>query len=293
MRSERSHPVAIVVLLVFAALAGTVAIGSIWANQQLLSTGSWVSVSGRLLESKERPPPGRRVPRRRTGQRAPKRSSNAAGRRRSRRAWSCRGCAREQTQLAERVMKTKQFKAIWPTANRAGHRALLRVLDEEGERGRRRRGGRQPDPGAAPARRRARRRRAGRRTRRRPTSRGLVEPGAARIKVLEAQELNQAQDAVRVIRHLTAPAVIVTLALYAFALFLGRRRLGAHAPRRRPRARRDRRAWRCSSAPSPGNADRRPADRRRPPTAKRRMPPGGSPPRRSPTWRASRSASAR
>jgi hypothetical protein len=54
---------------------------------------------------------------------------------------------------------------------------------------------------------------------------GLVEPGAARITVLEAQELNRAQDVVRVIRHLTAPAVIVTLVLYAFVLFLGRRRL--------------------------------------------------------------------
>src|ERR1700712_3321005 len=53
MRSERSHPAAIVVLLVFATLAGTVAIFSIWANQQLLSTSSWVSVSGGLLESKD------------------------------------------------------------------------------------------------------------------------------------------------------------------------------------------------------------------------------------------------
>jgi hypothetical protein len=54
---------------------------------------------------------------------------------------------------------------------------------------------------------------------------GLVEPGAARIKVLEARELNEAQDAVRVVRHLTLPAVLVTLALYVLALFLGRRRL--------------------------------------------------------------------
>jgi hypothetical protein len=54
---------------------------------------------------------------------------------------------------------------------------------------------------------------------------GLVEPGAARIEVLEAEELKRAQDVVRVIRHLTAPAVIVTLVLYALAIFLGRRRL--------------------------------------------------------------------
>src|ERR1700744_154491 len=54
MSYQRSnHPVAIVVVLVLATLAGTVAIAPIWAHQQLPSTGSWVSVSGRLLENKD------------------------------------------------------------------------------------------------------------------------------------------------------------------------------------------------------------------------------------------------
>jgi hypothetical protein len=46
-----NHPVAIVVALVLAVLVGVVAIASIWANQQLLSTGSWVPVSGRRKRS--------------------------------------------------------------------------------------------------------------------------------------------------------------------------------------------------------------------------------------------------
>jgi hypothetical protein len=130
----------------------------------------------------------------------------------------------EQTQLAERVMRTKQFKKLWLTANRAGHRSLLRVLDGEGDGFERgavivnltpalyqladvlEEEGLAEELGLS-------------------NLSGLVEPGAARIKVLEADELNRAQDVVRVIRHLTAPAVIVTLALYAFALLLGRRRL--------------------------------------------------------------------
>jgi hypothetical protein len=222
MSPPRSHPVAIVAALVFAALAGTVAIASIWANQQLLSTGSWVSVSGRMLENQD--------VRHRVAEflgeelvADTEAQLNAAGQ---------DGVAElvvprlraEQTQLAERVMGTKQFKAIWLHANRAGHRALLRVLDEEGNAA---------EEGAVVV-------------NLTPALRqladvleeeglaeelgvsnlsGLVEPGAARIKVLEAQELNQAQDAVRVIRHLTVPAVIVTLALYAFVLILGRRRL--------------------------------------------------------------------
>jgi hypothetical protein len=223
MSYERSsHPVAIVVLLVLAALAGTVAIGSIWANQQLLSTSSWVSVSGHLLESKS--------VRHRVAEflgdelvGGTEAQLNAAGQ---------EGIAEqvvprlraEQTQLAEGVMRTKQFKAIWLHANRAAHHALLRVLDEEGNAA---------EEGAVVV-------------NLTPALRqladvleeeglaeelgvsdlaGLVEPGAARIEVLEAEELKRAQDVVRVIRHLTAPAVIVTLLLYALVLFLGRRRL--------------------------------------------------------------------
>jgi hypothetical protein len=222
MSSQRSHPVAIVVLLVFAALAGVVAIASIWANQQLLSTGSWASVSGLMLESKE--------VRHRVAEFLGE--ELVAGTEAQLDAAGQEGVAElvvprlraEQAQLAERVMKTKQFKAIWLHANRAGHRALLRVLDEEGNAA---------EEGAVVV-------------NLTPALRqiadvleeeglgeelgvsnlsGLVEPGAARIKVLEAEELKRAQDVVRVIRHLTAPAVIVTLALYAFVLILGRRRL--------------------------------------------------------------------
>jgi hypothetical protein len=222
MSRGRSHPVAIVVLLVLAALAGAVAIASIWANQQLLSTGSWASVSGRMLESKD---VSHRVAEFLgeelvSGTEA---QLDAAGQEGTAAVVVPRLRA-EQTRLAERVMKTKQFKKLWLTANRAGHRSLLRVLDEEGNAA---------EAGAVVV-------------NLTPALRqladvleeeglaeelgvsnlsGLVEPGGARIKVLEADELNRAQDVVRVIRHLTAPAVIVTLALYAFVLILGRHRL--------------------------------------------------------------------
>jgi hypothetical protein len=222
MSSARSHPVAIVVALVFAVLAGTVAIASIWANQQLLSTGSWVSVSGHLLENHD--------VRHRVAEflgeelvDGTEAQLDAAGQEGTAELVVPRLRA-EQTQLAERVMKTRQFRAIWLRANRVGHRALLRVLDEEGNAA---------EAGAVVV-------------NLTPALRqiadvleeeglgeelgvadlaGLVEPGAARIEVLEAEELNRAQDVVRVIRHLTAPAVIVTLALYVLVLILGRRRL--------------------------------------------------------------------
>jgi hypothetical protein len=222
MRPERSHPVAIVVLLCFAVLAGAVAIGSIWANQQLLSTSSWISVSGHLLESQS--------VRHRVAEflgeelvNGTEAQLNAAGQEEAVAVVVPRLRA-EQTQLAERVMKTKQFKAIWLTANRAGHQALLRVLDEEGDAA---------EEGVVVNLTPALRQLAGVLEEEGLAEElgvsdlaGLVEPGAARIEILEAQELNRAQDVVRVIRHLTAPAVIVTLLLYAFVLFLGRRRIG-------------------------------------------------------------------
>lgn len=222
MRPRRSHPLAIVVLLVLAVLAGTVAIASVWANQQLLSTGSWVSVSGHLLENKD----VRHRVARFLGEEL------VAGTEAQLDAAGQQGVAAvvvprlraEQTQLAERAMKTKQFKAIWLRANRAGHRTLLRVLDEEGGAGGagvvvvnltpalRQLAGVLEEEGLAEELGVA-------------NLAGLVEPGAARIKVLEAQELQRAQDAVRVVHDLTAPAVIVTLALYALVLILGRGRL--------------------------------------------------------------------
>jgi hypothetical protein len=221
MSSRRSgHPVAIVVALVLAALTGVVAIASIWANQQLLDTGSWVSVSGRMLESKD--------VRHRVAEFLGE--ELVAGTEAQLDAAGQEGVAEvvvprlraEQLQLAERVMATKRFKAIWLQANRAGHRALLRILDEEGAAG---------DEAVVVNLTPALRQLADELEAEGLAGElgvselgSLVEPGAARIKVLEARELSQAQDVVRVVRDLTAPAVIATLALYALALYLGRRR---------------------------------------------------------------------
>ncbi|MBS1675781.1 MAG: hypothetical protein JST08_00200 [Actinobacteria bacterium] len=222
MSPERSHPLAVVVLLVLAVLAGTVAIASIWANQQLLSTGSWVAVSGEFLESKEvRHRVAEFLGEELVGE--TEAQLNAAGQ---------EGVAElvvprlraEQTQMAERVMGTRRFKAVWLQANRAGHQALLRVLDEEGGKG---------EAGAVVVNLTPALRQLADELEKEGLGEelgvsdlaGLVEPGAARIKVLEAEELGQAQDVVRVIRHLTAPAVIATLVFYVLALILGRRRL--------------------------------------------------------------------
>jgi hypothetical protein len=207
------------VALVLAVLAGVLAIFAIWANQQLLDTGSWESVSGQMLKSHEL----RHRVAEFLGETLVEETESqllAAGE---------EGTAAEvmprlrqnDVKLAEQVMKTPQFRAIWLTANRSGHAALLKVLDEEepahGEKG--------VAIDLTPALRRVADLlgEEGLAAELGLASLGdLVEPGAARIQILEAAELEQAQDVVRVVRHLTLPAVLAVILFYALALFFGR-----------------------------------------------------------------------
>jgi hypothetical protein len=222
MSSERGgHPFALALVLAAAVLVGVVAIASIWANRQLLDTGSWVSVSNRLLENRE---VRHRVATFLGEELVADTEAQLAAAGQDEVAERVMPPLRAQsTELAERVMRTRRFRVIWGEANRAGHRALLRVLDEEGAAGN----------GAVvvdltPALRQLAGVLGEEGLRRELGVSDLatqVEPGAARIKVLEAEELGQAQDVVRVVRHLTVPAVIALILLYALALFLGRDRL--------------------------------------------------------------------
>jgi hypothetical protein len=205
--------------LVLAVLAGVLAIFAIWANQQLLDTGNWASVSGNLLKSKEVRHRvatflGETLVEETEAQLLAAGEEETAARVMPR-------LRQNDVRLAERVMATPQFRAIWETANRSGQGALLRVLDEE-EVG-------QSEHGVAvdltPALRRVADLlgREGLAAELGVESLGdLVEPGAARIEILEAQELEQAQDVVRVVRHLTLPAVLAALVFYALAIFCGR-----------------------------------------------------------------------
>ncbi len=204
-------------MLALAAVVGAFAIAAIWANQQLLDTRSWVAVSGRVLDSPE-------VRQRVAAFLVEELVDEAEGR------LSAAGedeiaaevvpqLRRRGPGLAEQVIASPPFRVVWLRANRSAHAALLRVLDEEG-----------PSEGAVvvnltPALREladslnetelAETLEAG-------DLGSLIEPGSARIEVLEADELDQAQDAVRAIRSLPVPATIATLALFALALLLGR-----------------------------------------------------------------------
>jgi hypothetical protein len=224
MHEQRSsHPFAVAILLGLAALVGVVAIGSIWANRELLDTGSWVSVSGRMLEN-------RQVRHRLAAFLAEELVAEAEG---EIEAVGGEGVAeevlpplrREAPELAERVMRTRQFRVVWLQANRSGHRALVRILDERGVAAN---GSGAVVIDLTPA-----LRELANSLSRTKLARelgvgdlaALVEPGAARIEVLEAEELEQAQDVVRAIRDLPVPATIAFIVLVGLALLLGRARL--------------------------------------------------------------------
>lgn len=204
------------VVLGLAAVTGVIAIFSIWANDELLDSGGWASVSGDLLGNKQ----VRHRVAEFLGEELVADTETQLG------EAGLEGTAEEvlprlrarRLELAEQVMATERFHKVWTQANATGQRTLVRVLDEET-------GGKDGTVyvDLTPAL---------RQLAEVIDEEGLasefgavdlasqVEPGSARIKVLEAAELNEAQDVVRVVRHLTLPAVIATIALYLLAFFL-------------------------------------------------------------------------
>lgn len=220
-RQRSSHPFAVVTLLALAALVGAVAIASIWANQQLLDTRSWVSVSDRMLESRE-------IRQRVAAFLAAELAAEAEGRLAAAgedeiAAEVVPRLRQRGPELARRAIASPPFRVVWLRANRIGHRELLRVLGEEAGSG-----NNAVVINLTPALRELAESLSGSEL---AESLGagdlgaLIEPGAARIEVLEADELDQARDAVRAIRRIPVPATIATVALLALALLLGRAQL--------------------------------------------------------------------
>jgi hypothetical protein len=213
-RGRSSHPFAVAVVLALAVVVGAVGIAALWANDQLLDTHTWVSTSDRMLDSAA---VRHRVAGFLAEELVSETESQLAAAGEDELAEQVVPRLRERApRLAERVLRSPRFRVVWAHANRAGHRALVRVLDEEGA-------ARNGDKGVVidltPSLKELANDYSG------GQFGSFVEPGAARIEVLEADELDQAQDAVRAIRGLPLPAVIAFAVLLVLALLLGRARL--------------------------------------------------------------------
>jgi hypothetical protein len=195
-------------ILAVATLVGVVGIGSIWANRQLLDTGSWVSTSDRMLHNDE---VRHRVSRflaeeltavvdDQVGEAGGELSANEAALLEARSAG-----------LARRALASRRIEAVWRQANRVAHESLLRILNEEEAPAGEGRVVLDLDP--------ALRYLAG------ELSYGELQagpppPGAGRIEVVRESQLGTAQTVVGAIRHLPLIAIVAVLVLFGLALAL-------------------------------------------------------------------------
>jgi hypothetical protein len=195
---------------VIATLVGVVGIGGIWANRQLLDTGSWVSTSDRMLHNQEI---RHRVAKFLAAELVAhvRDQVQSAG---SELSGEEEGQLEAQVPaLAERALATHRIDVIWRQANRVAHESLLGILNEE--------------PGSA-----------GQKVvlNLDPALRYLAgelkygelqasapPPGAGRIEVVREGELETAQTVVGVIRNVPLIAALVLVVLYALTLALASR----------------------------------------------------------------------
>jgi hypothetical protein len=198
--------VAVFLLLALAAVAGAIGIGGIWANQQLLDTGAWVSSTDRMLRS---PEIRHRVSTFLTEELTAQAREEIGGT-----GFELSGAEEARlregvTATTERALSTPRVRKIWHRANREAHRSLLRILD----------GGASSDSGDAvvldlnPA----------VRVIAAEISYGGLRLGTppasfGRIDVFEESELRTAQDVVGTIRHLPLIAGVVVALLFGLAL---------------------------------------------------------------------------
>lgn len=216
MAQSRAHRKLVVAILVVATLLGLVSVFSIWVKRQALETETWTNTSTKLLENDDvnaalsaylvealyenvdvegelagaLPPPAK-----------PLAGPAAAGLR------TLAG------QLASEALTRPRVQALWSEANRNAHALFLEVIEGGGDTLSTEGGEVALDLGAIADRLGA--------------QLGVdvadkLPPDAARIQLLESDELSTAQDAVNALKGLSLILPLITLALYALAVYLAR-----------------------------------------------------------------------
>jgi hypothetical protein len=205
-----------VAILVAATLLGLVSVLSIWVKRQALETDTWTATSTKLLENKDvnealsaymvealyenvdvqgelagaLPPPAK-----------PLAGPAAAGLR------TLAG------QVASEALKRPRVQALWAEANRNAHALFLEVIEGGGDTLSTEGGDVTLDLGTIVDRLGAQ---LG------VDVAGKVPPEAARIQLLESDQLSTAQEAVNALKGLSLILPLIALALYALAVYLAR-----------------------------------------------------------------------
>lgn len=216
MAESRSHRKLVVAILVLATLLGLVSVLSIWVKRQALETETWTSTSTKLLENEDvnaalsaymvealyenvdvqaelegaLPTPAK-----------PLAGPAAAG---------LRQLAGD---VASEALKRPRVQALWSEANRNAHALFLEVIEGGGDTLSTNGGAVTLDLGTI--------------VDRLGTQLGVdvadkVPPEAAEIQLLESDQLSTAQDAVNALKGLSLILPLITLALYALAVYLAR-----------------------------------------------------------------------
>ncbi|HEX8753605.1 MAG TPA: hypothetical protein VF731_09340, partial [Solirubrobacterales bacterium] len=220
MERGRGRRVAVGALLAAATLLTFVAIFSVWVNRQALNTGNWVSTSDRLLQNEEVQEQlsvymtnelfaNVDVEKELEGA-LPSRLAPLAGP-------ATGGLHQLAPQIAERVLGSSQFQALWNEANRAAHESLLQVLDgggkavsTEGGEVKLKLGGMleqvagQLGIGGNVA--------------------EKLPAGAGELTILRSEQLSTAQDVAKLVRKLPVVLAVLAFGLFALAVFLARPR---------------------------------------------------------------------
>lgn len=218
---RRGHRRWAIALIVLGGLLTFAAIFSIWINRQALNTDNWVNTSDKLLQNEA---VRSRLAEYLTEQvfdrvdlsaelkaALPPRLQGLAGPA----AGALEGAA---PKAAERILASAQFQAVWETANRVAHEALLRILN--GETGPIAAQGNKVVLELSPA---------VERLAERFGIEGAAEhlpADAGNITILESGELKTAQDIAKLVRRLPIVLTLLAIACFAAAIFLA-------GPRRR------------------------------------------------------------
>lgn len=216
MAQPRSHRKLVIAILVVATLLGLVSVLSIWVKRQALETDTWTNTSTKLLENKDvnealsaymvealyenvdvqgelagaLPPVAK-----------PLAGPAAAGLR------TLAG------QIASEALSRPRVQALWAEANRNAHALFLEVIEGGGDT-------LSTEGGAVTL-------ELGPIVERLGTQLGVdvaskLPPEAAEIQLLESDQLSTAQDAVNALKGLSLILPLITLALYALAVYLAR-----------------------------------------------------------------------
>jgi hypothetical protein len=216
VEKQRAHRKLVVAILVLATLLGLLSVFSIWVKRQALETDTWTSTSTKLLENKdvnealsaymvEALYENVDVQGELAGALPPVAKPLAGP--------AAAGLRQLAGQLASEALSRPRVQALWSEANRNAHGLFLELIEGGGDTLSTAGGDVALDLGSIVA--------------RLGEQLGVdvadkLPPDAARIQLVESEQLSTAQDVVKALKGLSLILPLITLALYALAVYLAR-----------------------------------------------------------------------